>query len=142
MAQEWEQTDQLRKWEGMYRNLLRISEEQRQLILHDANDERLADRFSLLAGEWNHQQDQIAEMETILREVFGQERFQTHFESNIVPIIDQIKKIIHLTTTDINQHISRTGNSLRAFQDHRQLRRAYGDSDYSSHPSIYFDEKK
>jgi hypothetical protein len=142
LAQDRESTEIFHDWEGLYRQLLRISEDQRHLVAEHAEDDRFAENFALLADEWKKRQEQIVNLETALRQTFGQERIRAHFEANIAPIIGKITENIRETAAGINRDMTNTGDSLRAFQEHRQLRRAYGDSDYGLSPSLYFDEKK
>lgn len=142
MAQKQEQTEKLHRWEAMYLQLLRLSEEQRQLVLNHSDDTHFADQFARLASEWTARQEEILKAENSLKETLGRERFQSHFESNIMPIIEKIRDTIQETAARIHENKSRTGDSLRAVHDHHQLKRAYVESDGYPYSSIYFDQKK
>jgi len=124
----------------MYRQLHRISGEQKTLIEDMLDAETFADRFGGLVVEWNNVQSAVMELEDRLRREVGTETFSRHYESEILPLARQIHATMVQAEEQIKQGIARTGVSIHNLQYYRNVRHAY--AEYEDHQAIFFDEKK
>jgi hypothetical protein len=125
---------------AMYRQLHRISGEQKALIEDMLDAETFADRFGELVLEWNNVQSAVMQLEDRLRREVGMETFNKSFESEILPIARQIHATMVQAEERIKQGIARTGVSIHNLQHYRNARHAY--AEYEDHQAIFFDEKK
>lgn len=124
----------------MYRQLHRISGEQKALIENMADAETFADRFGELVLEWNNVQSAVMQLEDRLRREVGMETFNKSYESEILPLARQIHATMVQAEERIKQGIASTGVSIHNLQHYRNARHAY--AEYEDHQAIFFDEKK
>jgi len=124
----------------MYRQLHRISEEQKTLIETMAESETFADRFGELVLEWGSVQSDVMQLEDRLRREVETEAFNKGYETEILPLARQIHATMVQAEERIKQGIARIGPSILNFQNYRNVKQAY--ADFEDHQAIFFDEKK
>lgn len=140
MAREPELTAWIEELEAMYRQLHRISEEQKDLVQDMAESETFADRFGALVQEWGEIQSAIIQMEERLRREMGTETFNQSYASRILPLARQIHDVMVEAEEQIKRGIVKTGASISNLQNFRHVRQAY--TEYEDQQAYFFDEKK
>lgn len=140
MAREPEPSASIEELASMYRQLHRISEDQKALIENMAEAETFAERFGALVQEWSSVQCAVTRLEDRLRREMGTVAFNKGYEKEIVSLARQIRATMVQAEEKIKEGIVQTGASISNLQNFRHVRQAY--ADYEDHQAYFFDEKK
>lgn len=142
MDKESELNGLINEWEGLYHQLMRISQDQLDLMRNKLQEDQLVDRFAALSAEWENTRAQVSQFESSIKEKIDEMRVKAIFDSSIMPLIREIQSIVRETSARMEQAMAHAGGSLRNLQERRHVSQAYSDPDYHLHMSVYIDQKK
>jgi len=129
----------LQSWKMTFEQLLRIADQQLQLLRMPTED---LEPLAALAEEWKEWQAKSDQLAQALKDSGHDEQMKVFFNAEIRPIAMQIQSRVEESEKQLKAQVAVTGEVIKDTKDRRMLMNAYYGMNQNDGISYYVDEKK